>query len=75
MLHLGLLLLDLNIYFDSINFPYFDALYLLGLFCFVWGITTNFVNRLQIHDMWRTRFRKGLREYKYDLLNTFFLSY
>ena len=49
---LGLLLLDLNIYFGLMNFfSYFDTLSILGLFCFPWGISITFADRVQIRDI------------------------
>ena len=61
------------------NFPYFDVLSLLNLFCFEWGISTTFVDLVQIHNMWRTIFKKkrliNIVNYKYNLLSIFFHSH
>ena len=53
ILLLSLLLLQLNIYFGSINpfCSYFDTLSLLGLFCFAWDIPTIFAYRVRIYHM------------------------
>ena len=47
-------------YCSSPSFSHFDALSLLGLFCFVCGILITLVDRLWIHDTWKIGFQQRL---------------